>query len=140
MSAQVALLLRDDELVVVPQGGRGGRYFDIEPVRVVAPEPGAATQAVLAALADSAACPWERPPGPKPYRSPALKAVKARSHRAFTRNASFCWVFEVDGVLHHKGHDRVPARATGPAPRQPEIGVAGIKTSPGICIDACAPP
>jgi hypothetical protein len=37
MNASVALYLRDSQVIVVPEGGGGGVYYEIDDVRVVPP-------------------------------------------------------------------------------------------------------
>jgi hypothetical protein len=99
MSGQVAAYLRNDDVIVVPQGGGGGYTFDVEPVLVVAPASDAVGEAIALSLETSAAAQGHDPRPPGPYRSPALKAVRARSYAAFYKNSAYCFVYEEDGAL-----------------------------------------
>jgi hypothetical protein len=100
VSAQVSVYLRDDQVVVVPQGGGGGYSFDVEPVLLVAPDEQAVGEAVRSALEASASSQGHDPAADAgPYRSPALAAVGARSYKAFYRGASHCYLYEQDGNL-----------------------------------------
>lgn len=97
MSA-VAIYLRSDQIIVVPQGGGGGHFIDIEPIDVVAPEESAVQAAIERALTVSAANADNDAP-PKGWKTPLLQRFGVKSYKAFMQDASLCFVFEDAGTL-----------------------------------------
>ena len=133
MSA-AAIYLRSGEIVVIPQGGGGGYFVDVEPILVVPPDPEAVQTAVEEALRASAANDGIGPP-PKGWKSPVLKHFGVRSYKAFTANAKLCYVFEDAGSLEvepwrpasdGRGFEQAPEGAK-PISDPSEIGAAVLK-------------
>lgn len=97
MSA-VAIYFRLGEVVVVPQGGGGGHFIDIEPILVVPPVADDVQTAVIEALGVSTRSGYADKPT-KGWKSPVLKRFGIRSYKAFTADATLCFVFEDAGAL-----------------------------------------
>lgn len=100
MSAQVSLFLRDDRVIVIPQGGGGGFSYDIEPSLIVSPRPDEVEKAISEALETSRQAQDGTPPEKRSAASsPLLKKLGLRSFKAFYRGASHCYLYEEDGIL-----------------------------------------
>jgi hypothetical protein len=106
MSAQVSLYYRGDEVVVIPQGGGGGFSYDIEPSRLVRPEPAEVGAAVIDALESSRQAQGQASPASsKASDSALLKKLKAArklkklSFPEFYKGASQCLLQEDEGIL-----------------------------------------
>lgn len=97
MSA-VAIYFRLGEVVVIPQGGGGGHFVDIEPILVVPPEADAVQSAVMDSIQVSAVSPYADET-PKGWKSPVLKRFGLRSYKTFTEGATLCFVFEDNGAF-----------------------------------------
>jgi hypothetical protein len=97
MSAEIAVYLRADQVIVVPQGGGGGHSWDAAPPLVVEPEVAALAPALVEALAvsrDIRADGTEPPHDLRPSRSPVLRALGIGSYKEFFRGASHCSLYE----------------------------------------------
>jgi hypothetical protein len=97
MSAEVAIYLRNEQVIVVPQGGGGGYSWDAAPPVVVTPEAEAVAVAIGEGLAASRGIRGrgtEPPTQVKPSRSVVLRALGVKSHQDFYRGASHCWLSE----------------------------------------------
>lgn len=110
MSAQVSIFLRNDQVIVIPQGGGGGFSYDVEPSLIVSPEPDAILAAISDALITSRKAQNEVPPQKRSAaNTPLLKKLGLRSFKAFYRGSSHCFVYEEDGCLimlrFHPAHD-----------------------------------
>ncbi|MGM1053977.1 MAG: hypothetical protein ACQEXO_16560 [Pseudomonadota bacterium] len=114
-----AIYFRSDEIIVVPQGGGGGHFIDVEPIEVVPLDADAVQAAVERALQVSAVTPDDAPP--KGWKTPLLKRVGVKSYREFMRGAVLCFVFEDAGIfdVEHwqpardgRGYEPAPGGAT----------------------------
>jgi hypothetical protein len=100
MSAQVSIFLRDDQVILIPQGGGGGLSYDIEPSLVVPAEAGKVGTAALQAIEISRQSQTEAtPPRTRASSAPVLKKLRLKSYKEFYRGASHCYLYEENGVI-----------------------------------------
>lgn len=113
MSAEIAVYLRNNQVILAPQGGGGGYSWDAAPPVVVEPEVAALAPALVEALAvsrDIRAQGTEPPADFRASRSPVLRAVGVRSYRAFYRGASHCSLYEEEAGGELTMFKSVPAK------------------------------
>jgi hypothetical protein len=99
MSGTVSIFLRGDEIFVIPQGGGGGVYYDIEPISVVPPAADELGRAVTSALDISTGAPSAPLPDLRSRRSPVLARARVRSFKDFYSNAAHALVYRDGGGL-----------------------------------------
>jgi len=113
MSAELAVYLRNNQVILAPQGGGGGHSWDAAPPLVVEPEVAALAPALLEALAvsrDIRAQGTEPPADYRPARSPVLPAIGVKSYKEFYRGASHCSLYEEEAGGELLMFKSVPAK------------------------------
>ena len=97
----VGLYLRADKVWVIPQGGSGGLYYDIEPVVGVASDDATELDtAVRAALAASAATAGQPLPDLRNRKTPVLRAAGVKTIKDFYAGAAHAFLYTDSGHLH----------------------------------------
>jgi hypothetical protein len=112
MSAEVAIYLRNEQVIVVPQGGGGSYSWDAAPPVVVTPDADAVAAAIAEGLAASRGIrgrATEPPAEVKPSRSVVLRALGVKSHQDFYRGATHCALSEEEDGGELTLYKRVPA-------------------------------
>ncbi len=109
---------RSGEIIVVPQGGGGGHFIDVEPIEVVPRDAAAVQAAVERALQVSAVTLDDVPKG---WKTPLLKRFGVKSYKAFMQDTTLCFVFEDAGTFDverwqpardGRGYEPAPGGAT----------------------------
>jgi hypothetical protein len=95
MNASIGVYLRDNEFIVVPKGGGGGLYYELDEVHIAEATPDLQV-AIERALRSSAEA-FGRPlPDLTTRNWPLLKHLRLRSVRQFYTNVAYCDVFVDD--------------------------------------------
>lgn len=97
MNGYVNVYLRDEQVIVVPCGGRGGLYYEVVPVLTTQPEADSVESAILEALDASARTAGQPDPDLRSYRTPVLAHLGVKSIRKFYRNIALCTVYRESG-------------------------------------------
>lgn len=97
MSA-VKVLLKSEEIIIIPQGDGGGHFLDIEPIEVIPPDEEIVQETILKALEVALNNQTLNTPS-KGWKSPVLKHFGIRSYNKFMEGAKMCFVFEDQGNL-----------------------------------------
>jgi hypothetical protein len=93
MSA-VAIYHRHGDLIVVPQGGGGGHFIDVEPIEILPPNDASALQAAIERALQTSAANADNDAPPKGWKTPLLKRVGVKSYKDLMKGASVCFIFE----------------------------------------------
>lgn len=113
MSAEVAVYLRKNQVILAPQGGGGGYSWDAAPPVIVQPEVAALDSAIVQALAvsrDIRAHGTEPPEDFRPSRSPVVRAVGVKTYKEFYRGVSHCSLYEEEAGGELMMFKSVPAK------------------------------
>lgn len=122
-----AIYFRAGEILVVPQGGGGGHFIDVEPIEVVPHDAAAVQAAVQRALQVSGVTPNDAPP--KGWKTPLLKQTGVKSYKAFMQGAVLCFVFEDGGTFDvERWQPARDGRGYEPAP----VGATRLRGTDGL--------
>jgi hypothetical protein len=101
VNGNVGLYLRLDKVYVIPQGGGGGLYYDMEPIVVV---PSSATaeldRAIRTALDASAKTAGQPLPDLRTRKSPVLSVAGVKTIKDFYADSAHAFLYTDAGRLH----------------------------------------
>lgn len=120
MSA-AAIYHRHGDIIVVPQGGGGGHFIDVEPIEILPPNDAAALQSAIERALQTSADNADNDAPPKGWKTPLLKRVGVKSYKEFMQGATVCFIFEDGGVFDVERWQRArDGRGFEPAPGHSE--------------------
>jgi hypothetical protein len=99
MNGFVNIYLRGDQIIIVPNGGGGGVFYEVEPVVVTQTVPQDVTRAIVNALEVSAQASLQPFPDLRKYRSPVLSHLGLKSLRQFYQNIASSAVYRKQSAI-----------------------------------------
>lgn len=84
------MYLKNDSIIIIPQGGEGGLFFDVEPITIIQSNEPIPIDILIESFKVSSEN--KMIPDLKKYKSPILKKMKINSMKKLYENSSYCLI------------------------------------------------